>query len=285
MTPIVRFTGAIIAWAVMPNIAGFLVFWSLAELASSIAFWSFSVRDGDIARILAARIDWKVVARENPRFLRFAFSTNANVAIGLGEKQLPLLLVGAYVGPAAAGAFRLAFQLAQALSKLAQILTRAAFPELVHAVRLKPAEKLNRLLLQILGASSVGAVAILLLVVAIGGHILGLVGGKAYAPAYPILIWLAAAGCLDLATVGFEPVLMALHRAGTAFLVRVLSAVVMVVATVALTPRFGAIGAAMALLAGSLVTETLLALVTFRAVAQMPPGTMLEVETKRKRSG
>ena len=280
--PVVRFVAAIVAWAVAPNIPGFLLGWALAEIATAIAHWVLAAHSGDVALLWRSRTDWRVVGRENPRFLRFAFSTNANVAISLGEKQLPLLLVGAYVGPAAAGAFRLAFQLAQALSRLAQLLTRAAFPELVHAVRLKPAEKLNKLLLKILAASSVGAVAILLVVIAAGGNLLALVGGKAYQSAYPILIWLAAAGCLDLATVGFEPVLMALHRAGTAFLVRVFSAVMMVIATVMLTPLYGAIGAAMALLVGSLVTETMLAVVTFRAVARMPPGMMLEVETKKR---
>jgi O-antigen/teichoic acid export membrane protein len=277
VTPIVRVVGAVLAWAVAPTIAGFLIVWAIAELATAAAFWSFAAGSGDLARMWAARYDRAVVARENPRFLRFAFSTNANVAISLSEKQLPLLLVGAYVGPAAAGAFRLAFQLAQALSKLAQILTRAAFPELVHAVRRKPAEKLNALLVKILLASTAAALVILLIVIAIGGDILALVGGKAYAPAYPILIWLAAAGCLDLATVGFEPVLMALHRAGSAFLVRLGSAAIILLATLVLTPRFGALGAAMALLAGSLVTETLLALLTFRAVAKMPPGTRLDI--------
>ena len=43
-----------------------------------------------------------------------------------------------------------------------------------------------------------------------------------------------------------------------------------------LTPRLGAIGAAMALLLGSIVTETLVALATFRAVAAMPAGATLD---------
>ena len=102
--------------------------------------------------------------------------------------------------------------------------------------------------------------------IAAGGHILALVGGKAYASAAPILIWLAAAGCLDLATVAFEPVMMALHRAGTAFLARVVSTIVLVLAMFALTPAYGAVGAAMALLVGSVVAESLLAVASIHAV-------------------
>lgn len=277
-TSIVRTIGTIVAWLAAPTIAGFLAAWALAEIATAAAFWRFVARDGDLARLWVARIDRKVVARENPGLFRFAFSTNANVALSLSEKQIPLLLVGAFVGPAAAGAFRLAFQVAQALSKLAQMLTRAAFPELVHAVRRKPAGKVNRLLIRILLTSTGAALAILLLVVAAGRPILLLVGGAAYGSAFPILIWLAAAGCLDLATVGFEPVLMALHRAGTAFLVRVVAAAIMVVATVTLTARFGAIGAAVALLVGTVAAEAMIALITFRAVAQMPPDARIDTE-------
>jgi O-antigen/teichoic acid export membrane protein len=270
-TPIVRTLGTIAAWLLAPTIAGFLAAWALAEIVTAAAFWRFVTRDGDLARLWQARIDRKVIARENPGLLRFALSTNANVALSLSEKQIPLLLVGAFVGPAAAGAFRLAFQIAQALSKLAQMLTRAAFPELVHAVRTKPSRKVNRLLRRILLVSTGAALLILLVVLAIGRPILVLVGGAAYAPAFPILIWLAAAGCLDLATVGFEPVVMALHRAGSVFLVRVVAAAIMVVATVTLTARYGAIGAAIALLVGTVAAEAMIAFITFRAVAAMPP--------------
>ena len=200
-------------------------------------------------------------------------STNANVALSLSEKQIPLLLVGAFVGTAAAGAFRLAFQLAQALSKLAQMLTRAAFPELVHAVRTSPPHKVAKLLRKMLLASSASALAILLLVALIGKWVLLLVGGEQFVSAYPLLVWLAAAGCFDLATVGFEPILMALHRAGSAFIVRVVAALIMIAATVVLTREYGVTGTAVALLLGTLAAELMLAIVTFRAVATMPDET------------
>ena len=109
----------------------------------------------------------------------------------------------------------------------------------------------------------------MLLVVFLGKPLLTLVGGTAFGSAYPILIWLAAASCLDLATVGFEPVLMALHRAGSALLIRIFAGVIMIGATAALTPSQGAIGAAIALLTGTVVAEVLLAFITFRAVSRM----------------
>jgi O-antigen/teichoic acid export membrane protein len=85
-----------------------------------------------------------------------------------------------------------------------------------------------------------------------------------------VLIWLALAGCLDLATVGFEPILMALHRAGSAFLVRVLAALTMIGGIVLLTPRLGAVGAAMSLVVSTVLTAALLAFTTFRALKRTP---------------
>lgn len=269
ITPITRLAGTVTAWLFFPTIAGFLVGWAAAEIARFLAFWWSIRQDGDFRRLLSARFDRAVVAKENPGFLRFAFSTNANVALSLSEKQIPLLLVGAFVSTSAAGAFRLAFQLAQALSKLAQMLTRAAFPELVHAVRTSPPSKVARLLRKMLLASSASALAILLLVAVIGKPVLLLVGGEQFVSAYPILVWLAAAGCLDLATVGFEPILMALHRAGSAFIVRVIAAIITVTVTVFFTQHYGVIGTAIALVVGTIAAEAMLALVTFRAVARM----------------
>ena len=58
-------------------------------------------------------------------------------------------------------------------------MTRAAFPELVHAVRRKPAQEVRAILIRILFASSGVAGGILLLVVIIGKPMLILVGNIA----------------------------------------------------------------------------------------------------------
>jgi O-antigen/teichoic acid export membrane protein len=162
------------------------------------------------------------------------------------------------------------------LFKLAPMLTRAAFPELVRAVRTSEVAQLNRLLRRILFASTAISIVILALAAVLGRPLLTLVGGHAYASAYPVLLWVAAAGCLDLATVGFEPVMIALHRAGTVFVIQALTTIVLLAAMVTLTPIHGAIGAAIALCLGGLVSETLLAIATFRAVATTPPDTRLD---------
>jgi O-antigen/teichoic acid export membrane protein len=276
VTPVVRVIGAVAAVFFMPTMVGFLLSWAAAEVCTAVAMWYLAGYCGDL------KLMWRAPARqgaflaENPRFARVAISTNASVSLRLTTNQVPLLMIGAYVGPAAAGAFRLAYQLGMGLFKLAPMLTRAAFPELVRAVRTSHVDQLNRLLRGILFASTAVSLVILLIAAVVGRPLLTLVGGHDYASAYPVLLWIAAAGCLDLATVGFEPVMIALHRAGTVFVIQALTTIVLLLAMVMLTPVYGAVGAAIALFLGGLVTETLLAIASFHAVATTPPDTRLD---------
>lgn len=258
MTPLVRFVGSVLALFLLPTVQGFLLAWAAAEIVTAATYWVLAARTGDLQRLWSSRIDRRVLLAENPHIVRFSASTNANSTLGLSGKQVPLLLVGAYVGPAAAGAFRLAFQLAQALSKLSQLLARAAFPEIVRAARTVGAQRLRGILGKLFLSSLAAALIVLVIVVLAGRPLLTLVGGPDYAHAYPILLWLAAAGCLDLATVSFEPVLMAVHRAGTAFAARAIATALLLAAMIVLTPVQGAIGAAIAVLVGSLATAILL---------------------------
>ena len=272
VTPVMRLVGAVFVAAVVPTVKGFLYAWMVAELATALAYWIAVARTEDLRAVFRGRAPVRAVLADNPGLLRFAFSTNVNSTLSLSGKQLPLLLVGATIGPLAAGGFRLAAQLAQALAKLAQLLTRAAFPEIVRGVRDASARAVTRLLGRMFAISSAVALAILAVVVAVGQPMLALVGGPAYAGAYPILLWLAFAGCLDLATVGFEPVLMALHRSGTALIVRIVSVIVMVAAALLLMAGQGATGAAMAVFAGSVVTALALTLTTFTIAGRAGAG-------------
>lgn len=270
VTPAVRFLGSLLALLISPTISGFLLGWAAAEILTASAYWIFVYRTGDLGLMWRARLNGRQVVAENPGIGRFALSTNVTSSLGLSSKQIPLLLVGAYVGPAAAGAFRLAFQLAQALTKLSQLLARAAFPEIVRTVHALGKESLRSLLGRLLIGATIAAAIILVIVIFLGQPILILVGGHAYAQAYVILLWLAVAGCMDLATIGFEPILMAIHRAGTASLARAVATVILLVLMVTLTPGHGAIGAAASVLAGSLVTAILQGLAAFRFVAPAP---------------
>ena len=257
-TPVMRFAGALGAALLMPSVTGFLIGWAIAEVATSGAYWLTVWRTGDLGLVFRGGAHGRRVFRENPGLFRFMLSTNASSTLGLSTKQAPLLLVGGYVGPAGAGAFRLAFQIAQALTKLSQLLSRAAFPEIVRAVRAPEGRNIGRMMSRVFLASAAAALVILGLITALGHPLLQLVGGSDFRYGRTVMLWLAAAGCIDLATVSFEPVLMAAQRAGTALVARVVSAIALIVSSLYLLPREGTAGAGMGVMVGSVVAAVLL---------------------------
>ncbi len=263
VTPVARFVGTVLVWAVHPTVQGFLFAWGLAEILTAATYWIMVARRGDIALMRRGR-GMKRLLAEHPGIVRFALSTNASSTLGLSSKQIPLLVVGAAAGPAAAGAFRLASQIAQALAKLSQLISRAAFPEVVKTVRdAKPGE-LGRLLRRLFLGSGAAAIVIMALVAVAGRPVLNLVGGHDFTGAWPILLWLAVAGCLDFATVGVDTVMTALQRAGTVFAIRALGAGLMLAAAFALMPFFGPTGVAIGVAIGSAGVAVMMAIVAVR---------------------
>lgn len=270
VTPVARFVGAIGVAFVHPTVQGFLFAWGAAEVLTAMAFWIMVWRLGDLALLRRARGVRRLV-QDNPGIVRFALSTNASSTLNLASKQLPLLLVGAVAGPAAAGVFRLAAQLAQALAKIAQLLSRAAFPEVVKIVAGASPARLGQLLRRLFLGSGITSAAIMAIVLAVGRPVLNLVGGHAFASGWPVMLWLTVAGCLDLATVGVDTVLTALQRAGTVFALRAVGVAALFVAAAMLVPLYGTVGVAMAVAAGSAGVALLMALAAMRLARERVP--------------
>lgn len=248
-TPLVRFVGAAAVMLVHPTLQGFLVAWGAAEIVTAATYWRMVIKGGDGHRLSRGHWrGWRQVIAENPGFLRFAASTNTNTTLNIASKQVPLLVIGAYVGPSAAGRFRLAAQLAQALAKLSQLLSRAAFAEVVRMV---DRSTIAALLRRMVVGSLLGSVAILALVAAIGRQALELIGGPGFGNGFSVLLGLAAAGCVELTIVGLETVITANGRADTALLARGFGVVIVAISAWLLVPILGSLGMALAVLAGS----------------------------------
>lgn len=263
VTPVMRFVGAAAVMWFHPTVQGFLFAWGLAELATAITYWTLVVRDGDW-RLFAARgwWDWRTVAAENPGFARFAVSVNATSTLSLSSKQVPLLVIGAFVGTSSAGIFRLTAQLAQALAKLSLMLSRAAFAEMVKMVE---RDSIFRMIRRMAIGSTLGSIVIMIVVVAFGRWALETIGGPGFGVGYPVLIVLSAAGCVELIIVGLETVMTANGSAHDVFVARAVSVAIVAGVAIALIPGWGSMGMASAMLVGSIAAGLLLLLRLKRA--------------------
>ncbi|MBV1916978.1 MAG: oligosaccharide flippase family protein [Sphingomonadaceae bacterium] len=263
-TPTLRLIGAVAVAFIHPKLQGFLIAWAIAELLTAEAHWYAVHKIGDLRLMLNKGHGFRQVFADNPDLVRYSLTSNFSQTLFLSVKQLPLFLVGGLTGTAAAGAFRLAAQLSRSLTTVSQMVAKAAFPEIVRAVRKQGASSLSTMILQSMQVATViGAVAFTL-VIFFGQIILETVGGAEFGTAYISLLWLSAAACTDLAIVAFEPSIMAAQRAHLLFLARLAATAIMIGGALLLEPMMGANGVAAAVFANSISQAILLGLIIYR---------------------
>ena len=210
--PIVRATGAVLAWLFLPTVLGFVLAWAAAEVAVAIALWvAAAMRE----RIDLSQLSLTALPREEPGAWRFVLSTNLTGSLAVGGKQVLLLLVGAIGGEAFAGGFRVASQLGTALVSLAQTVSKAIYPELVHAK--DAAHEIARRMANIALIAGVLAVFV---AVAFGREGLELIAGPEFGRVYWAMVILAIAGAIELVGASLESLLVSADKAHTAFVVR-----------------------------------------------------------------
>lgn len=233
VVPIGRLIAATAIWLTGPSVERFLIAWAAIDLIESAAYWLMARRLCPEAVRLGHLRDWRMVRRENPGIGRFAAITYATSTLNAAAQNGPLLAVGALVGTRAAGLFRLASQLSQALSKLSTLLTRAVYAEVARARVSSSAAEFRKLAMQTtLLAGAAGAVVVTVALIA-GGKLIKLVGGDAFSGGGKILIPLAIAASFDLASVAFEPVLHSTGKARHALISRAVALAALTAAVIA----------------------------------------------------
>jgi O-antigen/teichoic acid export membrane protein len=245
LVPVGRLIAAIAIWLTGPSVVRFLIAWAAVDLLEAAAYWLMARRlRPDAVRLRHLR-DWRLVMRDHPGIHRFAGITYAAATLEAAVRYGPLLAVGALVGTRAAGLFRLAGQLSQALSKLSTLLTRAVYAEVARARVAGTAAEFRKLANQTtLLAGAAGAVVVGIALLA-GGKLMVLLGGDDFSGGGKILIPLAVAASFDLASVAFEPVLHSTGLARYALFSRAAAVAALGVALLALE-QYGAPGIAWA---------------------------------------
>lgn len=251
MVPIGRMIGALIILASGPSIGGFLLAWAGAELLCAVSYWVLALHAGR-GRIGSWRAGRTLDARaENEGLVGFLTATNLQVTLSSMGQQVAVLFIGIFVGPAGAGLYRLANQLSSSLTKISGLLSRSIFVELARARSQAGAEELRTLFRRTNRLALVAGGVIILLILAIGHPLLGLIAGKDFLPAYPVLLVLGVAASIDLVGVSYRPLLMATDGARLSLWITLIATSLMFVLLAALLPVYETIGAAFANLASS----------------------------------
>jgi len=241
--PLVRASGAVLALALMPNVTGFVLAFAASEVAVALALWIVALR---VQPVSLAAISLKALPRRHQDAWKFVVSTNLSGSLSVAGKQVMILLVGTFGGAALAGGFRVASQLGQALVSLAQTVSKAILPELVHQ-----RENALDIARRMANIAAIGGVIAVVTALVFGRLGLELIAGKEFGVFYWAMVILAIAGAVELVGASLESLLVSAGKAHIAFIVRAVPTGLALVLLDAAIDWNGAKGAAFALLGSS----------------------------------
>lgn len=213
ITPIARLLAAVYIWWSGATVAKFLFAWASIELFSAFLYWILARRLAPQSIRLSNLFHLGRMWNENPGVLKFLGITYGSTSLWGAVQQGPLLAVGYFLGTSAAGVYRIADQLAKGLGKLATLSAQALYPEVNRQRHSSPHDQFRKLVKRINIIVLIAGTLLVAVTIAIGGHILELIGGADFARGGPVLIPLVLAASLELASVSYEPVLHAHGKA------------------------------------------------------------------------
>lgn len=267
--PVVRFIGALILLLTLPSMTGFLIVWGLSEFISFVVMWLMVWRRHD-TKLPPGNASALAVAPPGRReFLAFLLFTNLAYLVNVVRERLVVVIVGFFVGPAAAGLFRLADQIANSLNRLAEVFARPLFAELSRLFAIGQSRELRGLFWRSLRVSAISGGLLFIGLLLLGKNMIALISGPEYLAAFPILLLLGAATIISLAGLGLEPMLQAAGRARNALVARVAGLVALGALLAVFLPTFGTIGAAWVMLISAILT-TIILFVSSRAAIIQP---------------
>lgn len=241
--PLIRALGAGLAFAFMPTVTGFIIAYALAEVAVAVALWIVATR---VQPVSLRTISLKALPARHSDAWRFVVSTNLSGSLSVAGKQVMILLVGTFGGAALAGGFRVASQLGQALVALAQTVSKAILPELVHA-----RENALEIARRMANIAAIGGVIAVVTALVFGRLGLELIAGEEFGVFYWAMVILAIAGAVELVGASLESLLVSAGKAHVTFIVRAVPTVLALVFLDAAIDWNGAKGAAFAMLGSS----------------------------------
>jgi O-antigen/teichoic acid export membrane protein len=271
IVPLGRLLAAVWIWQIGPTVGRFLFAWAAIDLAEAALYWFTARRLCPQAIRFRYLRDWRKAIDENEGIVRFFLVTYASESLDAVMKNGPLLAVGAFISTRAAGLYRLAAQVTQALGKLSTLLTRAVYAEVARARVSAQADEFRKLVLQTTLLATGTGVIVVVVALTLGEQLLGLIGGEAFEGGASILVPLAVAASFQLAMVAFEPVLHSTGRAHLSLFARLASVAALAVGMALFIP-LGPSGAAWSVALGSTTAYFVMGFLAWRTLRGLERG-------------
>lgn len=253
------------------SLTSFLLAWVVAEIVGNAFLFACAWRElyrRGYRGVVASSI--RNALRENQGLWSFIWTTNLHGSLKLGLREADVLVLGALVGPKAAGLYKVVKQAESVASRTYTPLTQAIYPELAKAA----SQGDRHTLLKLLGlASAFGVIvfgAMWLAFCIFGERLIGLILGEGFAPAYvPGLVYLFGA-MISAATFGLQPAALALGMPQRSLRVLLASTTVYAVGFGFLVFHFKLLGAAVSYVLFYIIWSTLMVRLVWGGIKKLP---------------
>lgn len=267
VTPALRLTGSAIAFALDAPIAAYVGVWLAAGIAGAgVALWLGWRQAARRGLLSGWRFERQAFSRLNPGLWGFFALSNLQSTLALIPNHLAVFLVGGIAGPTAAGLFKVAREVATALGKPVDLLNQTLYPDLARLAHRRRWRHLLHMLARCALLAGGCGLAVLLAVWQMGGPVVALLFGTAFAEAAPVMSLLVAAMAITVLASAVEPTLYALGRPGLLLKVSLAGNAVFLVLLPLLLGAYGLIGSGYAALGAALLTTILLLAAAVAAV-------------------
>jgi O-antigen/teichoic acid export membrane protein len=247
--PISRAILAGVAYFAGASFAVFVTVWWVSEIFDDLLLWFLAWRElRRTGHLKGIRPTLRPTVLRGA--WRFAIDVNLTSSIDAVWGPIGRLVVGGLLGPAGAGLFRLASELADGAQKPGDLLARAFYPEVVRMdLSSKRPWKLMARSSVLIGGVALFAIVLLLL----GGKpLIGLLFGKQFLGAYVPLMILMGIPFIGIFSFALLPMLYALGRSAGPLKAKLLGSVIFFVTIGPLSWAMNVAGAAIALVLGNI---------------------------------
>ncbi|MEM8788833.1 MAG: lipopolysaccharide biosynthesis protein [Pseudomonadota bacterium] len=253
VTPTVRMAAVLLAWAAGAPLWALVAAWLISDIAGELFLWVAAVRVGRARGLFAdPAAPLRSVPRQHRGLWRYLFATNLNASLQQGAAPFYTILVGGLLGASAAGAYRLAQTILEAVAVPAELAMRSLFPE-VARLNAQGAARARQVVARfaVLSAGA-GLILAALLALAAPWAVPAALGAD-YAVAGDLLRILSAVVVALFMGSILETALLAGGRAGRALAARAAATLASVALAIPLAPVLGLTGIGAALVIGAAI--------------------------------
>ncbi|MEM7222920.1 MAG: oligosaccharide flippase family protein [Pseudomonadota bacterium] len=267
--PALRFAGVLVAFLLEAGFTAYLLVWFASGVAQRLTLVALGWRElGRQDLIAGMGLSPRGVVAAHPGIWRFVWATNLSSSLGQVMKRLDVLVVGWILGPAAAGLYKIALEFANVLAAPVVLLRQTVYPELAKLLAQGDTTGVRKVMGRGGLIAGSAALALALVIAAIGHWVIGLTVGPAYEAAYLVMVLLVVARTISVFPFALGPALTAMGAPGMLLRIELFAALGFLPLLILLLRWIGLEGAGIAAIVIAVPAASALVLATLSRLKQ-----------------